>query len=156
RPRNDAALLFEYKIYGQYEEHKTDQVIDPETLIFKHQHRKQGEDYQCNDFLNYLELPEIERSPVSLVTYLIGRYLKTVFEQGNSPTDQDDGPEPELGKSRHGIKLEMAVPGQGHKNIRNDQKGDGQDGFVHIIKIDLAILRKKFVTLSLIHQNAGL
>ncbi len=56
------------------------------------------------------------------MAYAISRHLQAVFEKGNAPTDEYDFPKGNI------FELEMAVPGDGHKNIGKDEQYDGAHG----------------------------
>ena len=64
-------------------------------------------------------------------TYPVGRDLKTIFNKGNAPTDDDDGQQrPVFGQT--GIThLEMTIPCQCHKYVGNKQKNYSKDKFIH-------------------------
>lgn len=53
-------------------------------------HREDGEDAECDDLLNDLQLNERERSTVTFKAKAIGRNLKTVFKERQTPGDEDD------------------------------------------------------------------
>jgi hypothetical protein len=67
-----------------------------------------GEDHQRNDLLNYLELNRAEM----VCAQAVGWHLQAVLKKGNAPTDEDDLPQGFIAES------EMAIPGEGHEDIR--------------------------------------
>ena len=67
-----------------------------------------AEDCEGDDFLDDLKLG----GGVVVVAPAIGGNHQDVFEESNSPTGNDDDPK------RRGFEFEMAVPGEGHENVR--------------------------------------
>ena len=51
----------------------------------------------------------------------VGRHGQAVFEEGNSPADDDRQPE------RPAAELQVAVPGEGHEYVRSQQQDDRQE-----------------------------
>src|SRR5882672_3481189 len=74
--------------------------------------RKDGEDGEGDDFLDGLELGGVE----FIGTDAIRRHLKTVFEESNAPTSENNFPE------RFAAVFQVAVPGEGHENVGNCEK----------------------------------
>jgi len=82
--------------------------------FFEVEYREQAENHQCDDFLHRLEL----RCRIDLVSDTIGRHGQKIFEQRNTPTDEDDRHQWRAGE------FQMPVPGKSHENIGADQKQD--------------------------------
>jgi|SRR5580700_5336319 hypothetical protein len=82
---------------------------------------KNREDGKRNDFLNGFELSAVE---------LIGAdpvrgHLETILEKGDAPTGDNHFPE------RSVAKFQVAVPGEGHKDVGNgEQDYRAQDGLL--------------------------
>jgi len=74
-----------------------------------------AEDDKRDDLLDYLELDGREMRRADAV----GRHLKAVFEQSDGPTDEDHLPQRLL------AELQVAVPGEGHEDVREDEKNNG-------------------------------
>lgn len=92
-------------------------MIPAESFRLEKQDRKSCKDSQRNNFLDYLELPKIERTAVFRVTDPIGRDLKTILKKCNAPAKQNDRRNAEPGKPRHLLKFQMSVPSEGHKDV---------------------------------------
>jgi len=95
-------------------------TVVPFKLLAKIRDGKNREHGKGDDFLNDLELGRAEFVGADAV----GGNLKTVFEKGDAPAGEDDLPQ------RFAALLEMAVPGEGHEDIGNDEKNDGAQGAV--------------------------
>jgi len=80
--------------------------------------RKDGEDGEGDDFLDGLELGGVE----FIGTDAIRRHLKTVFEESDAPTSEDNFPE------RFAAVFQVAVPGKRHEDVGNSQKKDRSHG----------------------------
>jgi len=74
-----------------------------------------GEDRQRDDFLNYFELHGRETA----ITDTVRGHLEAVLEEGNAPTDDDYLPQLLL------PIFQVAVPGNGHKDVGADEEHDG-------------------------------
>ena len=74
-----------------------------------------AEDRERNDFLNYFELHRSEAAIADAVC----RHLEAILEEGDSPADQDDLPKRLL------TKLQVAIPGDGHEDVGEDEKNNG-------------------------------
>jgi len=88
--------------------------VVPAQVLTEVEGDKDAEDDQGDDFLNDFELDG--REPICAEA--VSRYLKAVLEEGNAPTDEDDLPEGFLAKAK------MAVPGEGHEDVGEDEKND--------------------------------
>ena len=76
--------LSEDEIYSENHEDGGDEVV-PAELHVESNGREDNEDSECNNFLNYLELHQVERAAVAFKTNSVGRYLKAVFKECNQP-----------------------------------------------------------------------
>ncbi len=90
-------------------------VIDVE-LFAENQYRKDREDGERNDFLHRFELGRaiVGRAPA------VGRNDEAVFEKRDPPAHKNRQP-----KCRRWI-FEVAIPGERHEHVRNQQQGDGR------------------------------
>jgi hypothetical protein len=89
---------------------KADSVIPPE-FFAEVKDRKNREYCQGDDFLNGFELCTVEFVGADPVC----GHLKAVLEKSDAPTGDDDLPE------RSTAKFQVAVPGEGHKNVGNGE-----------------------------------
>lgn len=76
--------------------------------------RENREDRQSDDFLNGLEL----RCAEFIGANAVRRDLEAILEKSDAPADQDNLPE------CGGAELQVAVPGEGHEDIRNGEQDD--------------------------------
>ena len=109
--------LLKDKKHGQHQKDKPNDMVPPECLIPENQRGENGEHHQRDHLLHHLELPQIERPVVPGKPDPVGWYLKAVLEQSNSPTQQDNGRQPPIGKPVHLFKLQMTIPGKRHKDV---------------------------------------
>ena len=107
----------EHKKRACDDEGKSHDVI-PLHLLAQIEDREHHKHEERNHFLHRLEFGGGEMG----VADAVGRNLQAVFEKGDQPTDEDDGYE------RRGLVFQMAVPGEGHENIRSEQKKDRENG----------------------------
>ena len=92
-----------------------------------------GEDGEGNHLLNYLELHQVEGPAVALEAQAVGRNGKAVLEKGDAPGKEDDEDERPAGGNFHFLQFEMAVPGERHEHVREDEHKDGPEsvhGFI--------------------------
>lgn len=120
--RSCKKLFQEGKEYGYYHKAEGCDVVPLNGLAFEQQGADDREYSKGNHFLNDFELDKTERPAVDVRANPVGRYHKAVFEQGYSPgTYYYQNQRPVVGDVKFG-KLELAIPGERHKDIRNDQK----------------------------------
>ena len=96
-----------------------------EALVLEEEIGDDGEDDEGDALLDDLELNEGEGTAVAYETDAIGGHLTTVLEEGNHPREGDDKQEGPVGADAAVLQLEMAVPGEGHEDIAEDEEGDG-------------------------------
>ena len=97
--------------YGQADASEACGVI-PAKLFTEIGNGKDGKDGERDDFLNGLELGGVE----FIRTDAIRRHLKTVFEESDAPTSENNFPE------RFTTVFKVAVPGEGHKDVGDCEK----------------------------------
>lgn len=114
-------LFLENKIDSQHQKCETDQMVRPETFIFKNQNCKKGKNNERNYFLNDFELPESKRAAISHKSDFVGRNHSHILKKRNHPTEQDDFQKTHIGKPVIFFEFQMTVPGKCHKNIGNNQ-----------------------------------
>lgn len=113
------SLFFEHKIDGQHEEHGPKKVVQPQGFGLEKESRENGENQQCDHFLYDLELQESEGASRAFEAHPVGRDHKAVFKQGDAPADEDDSPQ---GHTLEKSEPQLAVPGQGHERVGDDQQ----------------------------------
>jgi len=87
----------------------------PAQMLAEVESDEDTEDHQRDNLLDYLELDGRE----AIGAQAVGRHLKAVLKEGDGPTDQDDLPQ------RLVTEAEMAVPGEGHEDVGDDEQNDG-------------------------------
>jgi len=80
----------EDKIYRQHQEHKPDEVIEAESLVFEKQDGKAHENAKRDRFLDHFQFNQRKRAAVFPEADPVGGNLKAIFKQRNTPTDQHD------------------------------------------------------------------
>jgi hypothetical protein len=106
-------------------------MIHPKCLILEYQQGKHGKYYQRYHFLYYFELEEAEWPTISIESYPIGRHLKGIFKQCNTPADQNNADKAQTAESLHVFKFQMAIPRHCHKRVRYNEQYDGDNCFLH-------------------------
>ena len=97
-------------------------MVDCEGLLLEKYQHEDGEDGQREELLNHLELPEIERTAILDEANAVGGHHKTVFDQGDAPTEKDYHWQRELAEPCRALQLQMTVPCKRHKHVRTNQK----------------------------------
>src|SRR5690606_10930829 len=64
---------------------------------------------------------EAERSTVRLVTDAVGRNLQHIFEEGDTPADQNDRKQWQVLTPLHVFETEMTIPRKGHERVGQRQ-----------------------------------
>lgn len=100
-------------------------MIPLQLLIFEQYEGKNREYYQGDNLLNHFELEQCEGATVFLIADFVGGHHQAVFKKGNEPTHQNKPEQPRFLKEFQVLEFQMAVPGDGHKNIGKQQKQDG-------------------------------
>ena len=97
-------------------------MVDREGLLLEEYQHEDGEDGQREKLLDYLELPEVERTAILDEADAVGRHHKTVFDQSDTPTEEDDQWQRELTEPRGALQLQVTVPCERHKDIRTSEE----------------------------------
>lgn len=116
-------LFLKNKIYSKHEEDETDQVVHFYRFIFEDQ---QGKDHKYDEgdyLLDNFELHQRKRAAEPLVADPVGGNLEAIFEESNTPADQDDDKQARAARFRP-VEFQVAVPGHGHECIRKYQHSD--------------------------------
>lgn len=88
----------------------------PADLLAEIEHRETAEDHERDDLLNDLEL----RGRVNRIAPAIGGHLQAVFEESDAPAYENDD------EQRLALELQVAVPRDGHEEVRADEQRDGK------------------------------
>lgn len=91
---------------------------------------EQREDRERDHLLDDFQFPDRERPAELRRPDAVGRNLEAVFEQGDAPAEQYDGQYAEAFEL--GFECDVAVPGERHESVRQDEQGDGGDSFEHM------------------------
>lgn len=110
-------LRFEYKIYSEDQEAEADKMIQPEGFILEYKDRKEREHHQCDDLLDYFQLPQVERSAVALIADPVRRDLENVLKQGNSPAEKDYRRQAPFADPSDLSEFQVPVPCKGHECV---------------------------------------
>mgnify|MGYP000103236589 FL=1 len=102
-------------------------MVPVQSLPLEHHGGDDREDDERDDFLNHFKLHQVERATVTFKAKSVGRYLATVFREGNHPREKDDTDKRPMGRYARLLQLQMAVPGQRHENVAADEQQDGVD-----------------------------
>ena len=94
-------------------------MVPAQRVGFHEDQREDGEHRERHDLLNDFQLPDRERTAEFGASDAVGRDLKAVFEQRDSPAQQDDGEYPE--SFEFGFEGDMPVPCQRHEGVGNHE-----------------------------------
>ena len=95
-------------------------MIQPECFITKNNEGKKSKDNQSNYFLNDFQLPKIKRATKFVKSDSVGRHLKYIFEQSNSPAEKNYRWETPVTEPAKFFEFQMAKPSNGHKCVGNE------------------------------------
>lgn len=139
----------ENEVYGQHQTTESSDVIPLERLVLAEEQHEGGEDDKRDYLLNHFQLPQRERPAVLDAADTIGRHLKTVFEQGDSPAQQHDGRERQPFEFR--FEDDVSVPRQRHEGVGADEQQDGEYSARHstFVLIRGAKVAKKRIRVAL-------
>lgn len=122
-------LLAEDEIDGQDDAEKSGQVVPAQRVRLHEDQREEGEYRERDHLLDDLQLPDREGTSEFGRTEAVGRYLETVFEQGDAPAQEHDGHQAEALEFR--LECDVAVPCQRHEGVGDDQQRDGKESAEH-------------------------
>ncbi len=100
-------------------------MVPFEGFVFKSHQCKAGKHNQSNDFLYYLKLHQRERATIAFKSNSVGRNLKKIFEECNSPANEDYGHKWQGLEPFHFLEFQMPVPSHRHKNVGQNQQANG-------------------------------
>lgn len=96
-------------------------MVPFERLALERDRAEADEDDQRNYLLDHLELDQAERAAVLAEADPVGGHLKTVFEKGQEPAEEDHADQGQvLEPAELLFHLQMPVPGAGHEDVRDD------------------------------------
>ena len=78
-------LFHKHEVNSQYQADEGGDMVPVEGLASEYQYGKGGEYGQGDDFLDYLELDEVEWTAVVHKAYAVGGHLEGVLEEGDAP-----------------------------------------------------------------------
>ena len=97
-------------------------MVPPQFGAFEAEKAKDGENRERNHLLQHFELNEREWAAIAIKPDAIGRHLKAIFKQGQSPRKQNDGIERPIGAVARELQLQMAIPCKSHEYVRHDEQ----------------------------------
>ena len=116
-------LLAEDEVNSSNKTRKARKVVPLEWVALDEENGKERKDYQRDNLLDNLQLPECEWAAKLRTTNTVGRYLEAVLKKRDTPADKHDGYNTEALQLR--LKCDMSIPRQRHKDVRADEKRDG-------------------------------
>lgn len=137
----------EREVNCAYEHGEGHEMVPSQVKCIKGYEAEDCEYYERDDFLHYFKLDEGIGASVVGEAYAVGRYLKAVFEQSDAPREEDDCKEWPGGRYSGGLQFEMAVPGDGHENIADDEEQNCGYCGIHAVYIE------KFLTAKLLNSE---
>jgi uncharacterized protein (UPF0335 family) len=141
--------LFPNKINRPHQQYKPHEMVPFQRLVLKKHQSKNGKHHQRDNLLCHLELDKTERAAVFDIPHFVGGHHEAIFKKSDEPTGQNKAEQARLLEKFEVLELEVAVPSKGHKDIGEDQKGDGLDTFhvrVAIIAAKVAVIGSYLVT----------
>ena len=120
-------LLQENEEDGEDEAGEGGQVVPLEGLALEDEKDDDREDRQGDDFLDDLQLHQVERAAVAFEADAVGRDGEAVFEEGDAPGEEDHEDERPAGRDFHFLQFQMTIPGEGHEDVGAHQHQDGPD-----------------------------
>ena len=118
-------------LFQEDEEDRKDQagegreMVPLEGLALEQEHRHDREHRQRNDLLDDFQLHEVERAPVVDEADAVRRDLGAILEKGDAPRQEDDPDKRPTVRQFHFLEFEMAVPGQRHETVAENEQQDG-------------------------------
>lgn len=100
-------------------------MVPAQRVALDEEHCKECEYDKRDDLLDNLELPEREWATKLGTTDAVSWHLEAVLEQGNTPTDEDDGHDAVALELR--LEGYVSVPRERHKDVRADKQCYGRN-----------------------------
>jgi hypothetical protein len=111
-------LLFEHEINGSHNEGEGYKIIPAERLF----QIKDGKEAEYGEGHYFLDGFQLKAAKAGLFSETVGRYHKAVFEEGDTPADEDYFPDGYV------LIFQVSVPGEGHECVGNEEEDDGAHG----------------------------
>lgn len=114
------SLESEHEIDGSYQQNAGYEMI-PAQRHMKSDSRESDEHDKGDNLLNHFELHQAECTAVSFKPDSVGGHLEAVFEESDTPRQEDDEDKRRgVGEKTGLLQFEMTVPREGHEDIRCD------------------------------------
>ena len=120
-------------------------MVPLEVLALEEEVHDDREDGQGNDLLQDLELHQAEGAAVAAEADAVGRHGQAIFEEGDSPGEQDDEDQRPSGRDLHFLQFEMSVPRERHEHVRQDEHQYGPDSLHNFLVKSAAKLKKNYL-----------
>lgn len=121
-------LLHKHEIDGCDEAKESCEVVPVKAFASESNYGEEGEDDECDNFLNNLQLHQCVGASVAFESDAVGGHLETVFKESESPGNENDNVKRCVGlKHAHVLKFQMAVPGENHKDVAHDEQSNGEN-----------------------------
>ena len=111
--------------YRQQDKDETDEVVPADGLALEDGGHDDGEYGQRVALGQNLQLHKREGASVDLAADAVGRYHERVLEEGHAPRCEDDEYQRPAGVDLHLGELEVAVSGESHEDIGDNEKQYG-------------------------------
>ena len=122
-------LLLKDKEYRQNKADKAGKMVPTESLVLHYHLHDNRKDSKRHNLLNDFKFPNRERTTILCTTKAICRHHKAIFEESHEPAYKDYCYQAKALESR--FKHHLTIPGQGHKQVRADQKSYCRYSFSH-------------------------
>ena len=96
-------------------------MVPMQRLSLKQDVGYHGKDTETDALLDDLELNEIERTTIADETQSVGWHLTAILEEGDEPRKENHYDEWPMSRGARLLQLQMTIPGQGHKDITQDE-----------------------------------
>ena len=106
---------------GEQDETETDEVVPADGFALEDGGDDDGEDRQRDALGQDFELHQREGATVDLAADAVGGNHKTVLEEGHAPRGQYDEYQWPIAVDLHFGQLQVAVPGEGHKDVADNE-----------------------------------
>jgi hypothetical protein len=83
------ALFAKNEVHGKNEKYKSNEMIHTQFLCPENHNREDCKDRKRNDFLDYLQLDQGERTIHSMKSDPVGGNLKAILKECNTPAYQN-------------------------------------------------------------------
>ena len=115
-------LLHKYKVNRCNQADEGCKVVPLQSLALEEEGCEYREDNQRDNLLHNLELHECKWTTIACETDTIGRNLARVLGKCDAPREEYHQPQGPRRDELHLLQLQVAIPGEGHKDIRNHEQ----------------------------------